>query len=642
MAALLVVLGAGNPPREEDLRRVLAAMAVLGPDGASTFLSGPVGLAHGAFIATPDPSGTHGFFRHPSADLAVAADVRLDDREELLDALGIPPAEGAGRGDAELLLRAYGKWEEGFLDRVAGDFTLLLWDGPRGRLLLARDAYGSRPLYWLEAGGVFAAASSARALLRLGPVAPRLREARIADALVDVREFGDPGESMWEGIHRLPAAHLMVVGSGGRRERKYWDLGAAAAALPGVRGAEALEGFRERFFRAVKGRLRAVPAAGSMLSGGLDSGSIVVAARAILRGVGGAPLRTFSCVSDDEAACCEAPFLRAVLAGGDLAPRLLRETEATRFLPGIRRLSGEFEEPFEAGILPVPLLMFLLARESGVRILLDGVDGDLAVSLNEECMDHAAAEGRFGLAWSLARGFGRFYGTSPLGLYARLILRRAAPPSLKAVWRRLRGVDGPGEAMDGTLVDRDLARRVDLRGRVAGVLAAMAGEGGVGGAAPPPPAGRGAGAHPHGPPRGRDGRGGGGGGVEARHPFADRRLAEFTVRVDYEEKVQGGWRKSLLRRGLEDLLPPPLRARRVDPVNLNPPFMTALLRAEGEGLTGRVEEALGATEGWVDGGRARALLREFREGGETGAAPELGRLLLLGDWLAGARAEGRG
>ena len=512
MAALLVVLGAGNPPREEDLRRVLAAMAVLGPDGASTFLSGPVGLAHGAFIATPDPSGTHGFFRHPSADLAVAADVRLDDREELLDALGIPPAEGAGRGDAELLLRAYGKWEEGFLDRVAGDFTLLLWDGPRGRLLLARDAYGSRPLYWLEAGGVFAAASSARALLRLGPVAPRLREARIADALVDVREFGDPGESMWEGIHRLPAAHLMVVGSGGRRERKYWDLGAAAAALPGVRGAEALEGFRERFFRAVKGRLRAVPAAGSMLSGGLDSGSIVVAARAILRGVGGAPLRTFSCVSDDEAACCEAPFLRAVLAGGDLAPRLLRETEATRFLPGIRRLSGEFEEPFEAGILPVPLLMFLLARESGVRILLDGVDGDLAVSLNEECMDHAAAEGRFGLAWSLARGFGRFYGTSPLGLYARLILRRAAPPSLKAVWRRLRGVDGPGEAMDGTLVDRDLARRVDLRGRVAGVLAAMAGEGGVGGAAAPAPPGGGGGAPPPRPPRGGGGGLGGAGG----------------------------------------------------------------------------------------------------------------------------------
>ncbi len=642
MAALLVVLGAGNPPREEDLRRVLAAMAVLGPDGASTFLSGPVGLAHGAFIATPDPSGTHGFFRHPSADLAVAADVRLDDREELLDALGIPPAEGAGRGDAELLLRAYGKWEEGFLDRVAGDFTLLLWDGPRGRLLLARDAYGSRPLYWLEAGGVFAAASSARALLRLGPVAPRLREARIADALVDVREFGDPGESMWEGIHRLPAAHLMVVGSGGRRERKYWDLGAAAAALPGVRGAEALEGFRERFFRAVKGRLRAVPAAGSMLSGGLDSGSIVVAARAILRGVGGAPLRTFSCVSDDEAACCEAPFLRAVLAGGDLAPRLLRETEATRFLPGIRRLSGEFEEPFEAGILPVPLLMFLLARESGVRILLDGVDGDLAVSLNEECMDHAAAEGRFGLAWSLARGFGRFYGTSPLGLYARLILRRAAPPSLKAVWRRLRGVDGPGEAMDGTLVDRDLARRVDLRGRVAGVLAAMAGEGGVGGAAARAHAVRRAGTLLLGPAVERYGRGAAACGVEARHPFADRRLAEFTVRVDYEEKVQGGWRKSLLRRGLEDLLPPPLRARRVDPVNLNPPFMTALLRAEGEGLTGRVEEALGATEGWVDGGRARALLREFREGGETGAAPELGRLLLLGDWLAGARAEGRG
>ena len=642
MAALLVVLGAGNPPREEDLRRVLAAMAVLGPDGASTFLSGPVGLAHGAFIATPDPSGTHGFFRHPSADLAVAADVRLDDREELLDALGIPPAEGAGRGDAELLLRAYGKWEEGFLDRVAGDFTLLLWDGPRGRLLLARDAYGSRPLYWLEAGGVFAAASSARALLRLGPVAPRLREARIADALVDVREFGDPGESMWEGIHRLPAAHLMVVGSGGRRERKYWDLGAAAAALPGVRGAEALEGFRERFFRAVKGRLRAVPAAGSMLSGGLDSGSIVVAARAILRGVGGAPLRTFSCVSDDEAACCEAPFLRAVLAGGDLAPRLLRETEATRFLPGIRRLSGEFEEPFEAGILPVPLLMFLLARESGVRILLDGVDGDLAVSLNEECMDHAAAEGRFGLAWSLARGFGRFYGTSPLGLYARLILRRAAPPSLKAVWRRLRGVDGPGEAMDGTLVDRDLARRVDLRGRVAGVLAAMAGGGGGGGAAARAHAVRRAGTLLLGPAVERYGRGAAACGVEARHPFADRRLAEFTVRVDYEEKVQGGWRKSLLRRGLEDLLPPPLRARRVDPVNLNPPFMTALLRAEGEGLTGRVEEALGATEGWVDGGRARALLREFREGGETGAAPELGRLLLLGDWLAGARAEGRG
>src|SRR5262249_27664503 len=145
---------------------------------------GPVGLAWATGRPSGEPPGAQLPFVRPSGDLAVTADARLDNRDELLEALGLDEGPRGAVPDAALILAAYERWGEGCPAHLLDDFAFALWDGRRRALFCARDHPGVKQLHYhlTESSVVFA--TELGALLALPWLPRRLNEARVADYLI--------------------------------------------------------------------------------------------------------------------------------------------------------------------------------------------------------------------------------------------------------------------------------------------------------------------------------------------------------------------------------------------------------------------------------------------------------------------------
>ncbi len=182
--------------------------------------------------------------------------------------------------DAELILRAYKRWGERSPEHLLGDFAFAIRDAHRDVLFCARDHFGVKPFYYHHAPGrLFCFASEIKGLLALAEVPRRLNETRVADYLVPLLE--DKVITFYEEIVRLPPAHRMTVSRDGVRIEEYWALDPTRE-IRMKSGEEYAEAFREIFTEAVHCRLRSAFPVGSMLSGGLDSSSIVCVARKLI------------------------------------------------------------------------------------------------------------------------------------------------------------------------------------------------------------------------------------------------------------------------------------------------------------------------------------------------------------------------
>src|SRR5207248_1626526 len=151
MSGIAALLRTEGPPAMASLPDMLSAMGHRGPDGEETWDGGPVGLGH-LRLGSGSEAGGQPAVR---GELAVIADCRIDNREELMRTLDIrEPAAG----DAELILRAYERWGESCASRLLGDFAFVLWDAVRRVVVCGRDHFGVKPLYYYRGFGLFAAA----------------------------------------------------------------------------------------------------------------------------------------------------------------------------------------------------------------------------------------------------------------------------------------------------------------------------------------------------------------------------------------------------------------------------------------------------------------------------------------------------
>ena len=221
----------------------------------------------------------------------VSADVRLDDRRGLIDALHAHhrPAP-AGAGDVELLLRAYLCWGEQFLERIAGDFAFVLWDADRRRMLCARDQIGIVPLHYAVHGQTVLVSSALDALLLHPHVSDRFDEAALADFVLAGRA-SDVGATAFADIRRLPPAHLLSWSHGRTEVRRYWRQPVSGPLLRFARPEEYVTRFRELLEQAVADRMP-TGAAAVQLSGGMDSTTVAALAR---RASGSVDLRAITC-----------------------------------------------------------------------------------------------------------------------------------------------------------------------------------------------------------------------------------------------------------------------------------------------------------------------------------------------------------
>jgi asparagine synthase (glutamine-hydrolysing) len=149
MSAICGILSfSGVSIRHADLDRQINTMTRRGPDRRKTWCSGPVGLGHALMRVTHEDAFDDQPLVDRGAGLALVADLRLDNREELACALGIDAGSLRQLPDIALVMAAYKKWSDDCATHLLGDFAFAIWDARAGKLVLARDHMGARYIHY--------------------------------------------------------------------------------------------------------------------------------------------------------------------------------------------------------------------------------------------------------------------------------------------------------------------------------------------------------------------------------------------------------------------------------------------------------------------------------------------------------------
>ena len=281
------------------------------------------------------------------------------------------PAESFSSGsDTEVLLRAFDTWGEAALARLRGMFGLAYFQaGPTPTLLLARDRFGIKPLYWHEDRRRVLFASEVTAIVRGGLVPDEAS----GEALARFLEWGSVPSPLTtvKDVRALPPGHILKISSRGARVERYWDLDgaveAARRAAPRT-AADAVVATRERLEESVRLHLVSDVPLGVFLSGGIDSSAL-----AALAAEGRPqPLTTLS-VAFEERALSEAAYARRMAArvGADHHEVLLRAPDV---FADLGAFFAAMDQPTVDGLNTWCIAR--AAREAGLTVVLSGLGGD--------------------------------------------------------------------------------------------------------------------------------------------------------------------------------------------------------------------------------------------------------------------------
>jgi len=269
-----------RPVSSSELLAMQQEMAYWGPDGDGSWSEDHVGLGHLRRDNTPESLGDTLPRICPASGDVITASVRLDNRDELMEALAMPHPGRANVPDSYIILDAYHKWGEACVDRLLGDWVFAIWNARERKLFLARDHHGNTGLYYHSDSRSFAFASSLKGLLTLAETPRRPNPLAIAQVLTVWPAQGAP--TCYEGILRLPPAHAMTVKPSGVEVKRYWYVEDTPELHLGTDD-DYIDAFLEIYDEAVRARLRSSAPVGITLSGGLDSGSVAALAARELR-----------------------------------------------------------------------------------------------------------------------------------------------------------------------------------------------------------------------------------------------------------------------------------------------------------------------------------------------------------------------
>ena len=364
---------AAAPPVDRDaLVRTRDSMAPRGPDGQGIWLDAArrVGLAHRR-LAIIDPSEAGA---QPMAldggRLVIAFNGEIYNFRELRRGL-----EAAGRrfrtaSDTEVLLHLYDRGGPGMVDELRGMFAFAIWDAGRRGLLLARDGFGIKPLYYADAGGVLRFASQVKALLAGGGIDTAPSAAGRAGFFV----WGCVPEpwTFFRQIQCLPAGcTLWVDGRGARPAARYFDVGAILSDAGAAATASAPDALRDSVQDTVRHHLVSDVPVGAFLSAGLDSATVVAHAASL------APvaLQSVTLVFDEFAGARrdEGPQAREIAARCGTHHRARRVT-ADDFAEAYDGVRQAMDQPSIDGVNTY--FASRAAAETGLKVALSGVGGD--------------------------------------------------------------------------------------------------------------------------------------------------------------------------------------------------------------------------------------------------------------------------
>ncbi|WP_237217268.1 asparagine synthase (glutamine-hydrolyzing), partial [Falsiroseomonas oryziterrae] len=357
-----VELRQGMTPDEGVLRAMTRALAHRGPDGSGLHLADNVGLAHTRLAIIDLAGGDQPLFAGPAA---LVANGEVYNYLELRSENGFNTATNS---DCEPPLHLYRRdGLAGYAAAMRGMYAIALHDRQARRLVLTRDPFGIKPLYFAEIAGGIAFASQPRALLEAGLVQPRIRrEAR--DELLQL-QFTTGAETIFEGITRVLPGESVVVSDGAIVERRR------RAALPEggpqpITAEDALARFDAAFEESVRLHQRSDVPYGLFLSGGIDSGAVL----AMMARLNDRPVKAFTARFDVAGAADEQQGAEAAAqaTGADHATVTVTEAMVWQHLPEI--VAAMDDPAADYAIIP----SWFLARRAReeVKVVLSGEGGD--------------------------------------------------------------------------------------------------------------------------------------------------------------------------------------------------------------------------------------------------------------------------
>lgn len=351
---------------QRRLKRMTDSIVHRGPDGEGFYVDDRAALGHRRLAIIDVAGGRQPMGAVADGRVQIVFNGEIYNHLELRRELESRGHAFATRSDTEAILAAYLEWGSACVERLAGMFAFALWDGRGGRLLLARDRVGKKPLYYRRDDTRIAFASEIKALRALDRGDDRID----VEALDCYFSFGYvPGaKTIYTDVAKLLPAHLLEVDESGTAERCYWKLGFGE---PEQRSfddvVDELEALTDE---AVRCRLMSEVPLGAFLSGGVDS-SVVVAsmARALDRPV---VTSTIGFVERDES---ELPVARRI--ADTLATDHHEFTVEPQAAGVLERIAAHFDEPLaDSSALPTWYVCEMTRRN--VTVALSGDGGDEA------------------------------------------------------------------------------------------------------------------------------------------------------------------------------------------------------------------------------------------------------------------------
>src|SRR5436305_994699 len=348
--------GAVDPER---LRRMSATLYHRGPDSEGSHLDGAVAIA-ARRLAIIDLTGGDQPIANEDGTVVVVQNGEIYNYRELMHELERAGHRFHTRCDTEVLVHGYEQWGPKLWERLRGMFAVAVWDARERRLVLARDRFGIKPLYYRDVEGELSFSSELDALPK-GEIDLDALEAFLAFNVV-------PGPlSIFEDIRKLLPGHALTWHDGRIEIERY----ARTGPLPARHGedeAELVEECRARLRDSVRAHLIADVPVGVLLSGGVDSGALA----AFAAEESSEAVRTFS-IGFEEASYNELDGARAVAQRYATAHRdLTLRPNAALLLPA---LADAFDEPFaDSSALPTYLVSKLASED--VKVALSGEGGD--------------------------------------------------------------------------------------------------------------------------------------------------------------------------------------------------------------------------------------------------------------------------
>ncbi|MEA5598338.1 lasso peptide isopeptide bond-forming cyclase [Rivularia sp. UHCC 0363] len=635
-------------PVEQQLAQMVDTLAHRGPDGADIWIDGSVGLGHRMLWTTPESLIEKLPLVNRAGDIVITSDCRIDNREELIAALQLNDRSCEQVTDSELILRAYEKWDEECAEHLLGDFAFAIWDKRKQRLFCARDHMGVKPFYYYhQPGKLFAFGSEIKALLCLEEVPRRLNEVRIADYLNLMLE--DKVITSYQDILRLPPAHSMVVNLQEIQTKCYWSLDPNRGIKLDSDAAYAEE-FRRIFTEAVRCRLRSAFPIASQLSGGLDSSAVTCVARDILttKDINQTKLHTISTIFDKIIQCDERPFINAVLEQGGLIPHYIHGDEVGP-LSSLEEVFKYEDEGFLGPSHFYPWISNRAANKLGMRIVLDGLDGDTTVCHGTSRITELARQGDWKTCINEVKAFSPHFDVSPYAAFQNyalpylkefatnfrwfgffqgvqlihkhfgtsrknLILNHGIKPSLKQIqqfWQRKNQKLTNTSVSHNPLVKSSFAKHISLDERIQrldvsndqplttreqhwlsltqGVLSYVLERSDYCAA---------------------------NFCLEVRHPFMDKRLIEFCLALPAEQKLSNGFGRMVMRRALDGILPEKVQWRG-GKADLSPNFDDGFLNRDRALLDEVMSNQIKHLEKYIDSDFLQAAYQRMRSDKEV-------------------------